>query len=100
MENKPLFRALLTFFSEKETGNYAPFSTGVRIEIKFPFQNKTCYANLNFTENELIFPGDVSNVDVILFSEENIDRIIYIGLDFIFYSNNKMIGTGVVSNIK
>lgn len=99
MDKKPNFSALLTFYNATKTGKYAPYATELRIEIEFPFQKKRIYANVIFYNVELIFPGDIITSDLLLFTEEEIILKIYIGLDFNFYINNKMIGTGVVSKL-
>lgn len=99
MKKKPHFKALITYFSTEDGGIATPVSSGFRTFIKFPFDSEEFLSNHTFLESELIFPGDISNIDITLMDAKDILTNLYKGIDFDIVINSKIIGSGVVTEI-
>lgn len=98
MNARPHFSALLTFTPNKSTEDRTPASSGYRAALRFSSDQKLCLASMNFTEAELVFPGDSVTAEITLL-DSNAGSILYEGLDFDFYEAGKLVGSGVVSKI-
>jgi len=96
MNQKPHFKALLTFLSAREGKQTTPISSGHRVRIQLPLEREQILASLNFIEEELVFPGDSLNAYVTLIASSDVSEKIYKGLDFDFYENENVIGQGTV----
>ena len=93
------FKALINYLSSENGGLVTPISSGYRSEIKFPFELRSYIGTQTFTETEIIFPGDIANIDVTLIGAEQFLEKLYRGMDFELSDNSGSIGNGVITKV-
>ncbi|GGG59537.1 hypothetical protein [Epilithonimonas arachidiradicis] len=96
MKRKPHFKALLNYYSSEEGGLVTPVSPGYRTGIRFPFDSQEFIGIQIFPDGQLIFSGDIANVDMQLVNADQIIERLYEGIDFEMVINSNVIGTGVI----
>lgn len=99
MNTKPHFTALLTYIANANGPRSTPASSGHRAFIKFDFSQEMIIAIQNFTDSELVFPGDTVTAEVTLINAEPFLNRLYQGLDFDFFEADTLIGSGVVKKL-
>lgn len=93
------FTALLTFLSEADGGRKTPISDGHRVSFEFPFYNGRLIAILQFTEVEMVFPGDSVKAEISLPDFDSVDGKLYGGLDFEVFETDLLVGSGVITEM-
>ena len=99
MKKRPHFKALLTFLPTEDGGIATPVSSGFRTAIQFPFDSREFLANHTFLEIDLVFPGDIINVDITLLDSGDALEKAYEGLDFELLLNSNLIGSGTIAQL-
>lgn len=97
MSKKPHFRATLTYLPTKEGGIVTPVSSGFRAVVRFVYGNQEYFANQEFLDTELVFPGDIATAEVTLIAATDILDKIFAGMDFDLLINSNIIGSGIVT---
>ena len=90
---------MLTFSTTENGGLTSPVSSGYRPTVKFPFSEENFIAVANFEDPELVFPGEIVNVDVTLLRADEYLNQIYEGQDFEMYEGENHVGHGTVTEI-
>lgn len=99
MTPQPHFLALLTYLTTEQGGRKTPAATGYRPQIQFPFHSGQFPGSQNFIDTENAFPGETLNAEITLPETDYFKGRIYAGLDFEFYENGVLIGTGVIKKL-
>jgi len=99
MKKKIHYKALVTYLSTDESGLVAPLSSGFRCSVRFAFQNMDFIGIQNFTDTELVFPGDKANADFSLIDADTFIKDLYEGMDFELFTNSDKIGSGIITEV-
>ncbi|WP_288438176.1 hypothetical protein [uncultured Chryseobacterium sp.] len=93
------FKSQINYKPTVKGGLVSPISSGFRSEIKFPFELKSYIATQEFTETELIFPGDSASIDVTLNGADLFLDQLYEGMDFELCDNSGVIAEGIITEL-
>lgn len=100
MQNIPKHcTVFLTFHHTDENAIKSPVSSGFRPNVKFPFTEEIFTAVLEFSDPELVFPGDTLTAEMTLLRADAFLSQIYEGQDFEMYDGELHIGHGTVSSV-
>ena len=89
----------MTYFKASESNQSSPFVNGSRIAIDFSSQKKLVFAKKSYLECDLAYPGEMVKAKLTLYLDDAFAIKIYKGLDFDFYHQENLIGTGVVIDL-
>ena len=93
------FKALINYYTTEKGGLVSPVSTGFRASFQFPFELITYIGIQNFTQTELVFPGDSATVEITLINAELFLEKLYTGMDFELSDNAGIIGNGLITDL-
>ncbi|WP_312079403.1 hypothetical protein [Chryseobacterium sp.] len=94
------FKALINYKSAEKGGSVSPISAGFRASFQFSFELKTYIGVHVFEEDDLIYAGDSSTLDITLVDAEGFVSKLHKGLDFEILDNSgNIIGTGIVTEV-
>lgn len=95
----PDFRAQFTFFEEKDGGRKIPTGDGYRAELHFSDVAFVGHGSFEFTDQELVYAGDVLEGTIGLVDKDEYMGKLYAGADFEFYEGEQQVGTGVILSV-
>lgn len=93
------FIALLTFYTAEQEGLKTPSASGDRIKIKFEYSNTDPFAEIEFIDDEMAYPGDSAKAKLVITSQNFSTETIAVGTGFEFSMGDKVIGNGVIKEL-
>lgn len=95
----PNFIALLTFYTSEQGGLKTPSVSGDRVKIQFEYSQTTPFAELDFFDEELVYPGDSAKAKLVITSNNFDATTISVGTGFEFSMGEKVIGKGIINKV-
>jgi translation elongation factor EF-Tu-like GTPase len=93
------FIALLSFFTTEQGGLKTPALSGDRIKLQFEYSHTNPFAEIEFLDDETVYPGDTAKAKLIITSHDFKTETIAVGTAFSFSLGEKAIGDGVIKSL-
>ncbi len=90
------FIALLSFYATEQGGLKTPALSGDRIKLQFEYNHTSPFAELEFLDDEPVYPGDTAKAKLTITSHGFDTKTIAVGTAFSFSLGDKAIGNGVI----
>ncbi len=100
-----IIRAKLYLYPTEEGGRYSPIKTGYRPNHVFEYRDnsnsfkETYIGEINFTEKDLLFPGESIKCTVRFLRHGNIEKFIQIGRNWWIHEGQRKLGKAEILEI-
>lgn len=98
LSRRPDFKALLTFLRADEGGRRSPTSSGYSAYIDVEGKKRIAAVQTFEDDEQLVYPGDTTTAFLTLLTEAP-PRLFYVGLSFRFFEGEKLVGSGVITEL-
>lgn len=95
----PNFIALLTFYTAEQGGLKTPSVSGDRVKLEFEYNHVIPFAEIEFFDEETVYPGDTAKAKLIITSNNFDAATISVGIAFNFSQGDKTIGKGIINEV-